>query len=70
MVDLTDSANLLKNIERWAYDKYGYSPREFRQACCEGRLSAHEYYIETGFFDDDELRKKGRAPKTSTAHTS
>jgi hypothetical protein len=57
--------NLMEKIYEWAYAKYGYTPLEFRKACCEGRLSAHEYYIEAGFFDDDELRKMGRAPKAS-----
>ena len=56
---------MIEKIYEWVYAKYGYTPSEFRQACCEGRLSAHEYYIEAGFFDDDELREMGVTPKAS-----
>lgn len=56
---------ILRKIEEWAYAKYGYTPLDFRKACCEGKPIVHEYYIENGYFDDDELRKMGRAPKTS-----
>lgn len=56
---------MIEKIYDWAYAKYGYTPSEFRKACCEGRLSAHEYYIEAGFFDDDELREMGVTPKAS-----
>ena len=70
MSDLNNMADLLRDIEAWANDKYGYTPLEFRNACCEGRISAHEYYIDKGFFDDNELREMGRAPKASSAHPS
>lgn len=57
--------HVLQKIEEWAYNKYGYTPLEFRKACREGELSAHEYWIESGYFDDNELRKMGYTPKTS-----
>ena len=56
---------IIREIEQWAFNKYGYTPSEFRKACCEGKTIVHEYYIETGYFDDDELRKMGYSPKTS-----
>lgn len=55
----------MEKIYEWACNKYNYTPSQFRKACCEGRLSAHEYYIDTGFFDGDELRKMDNASKTS-----
>ena len=55
----------MNEIYEWAYNKYGYTPLEFRKVCCEGRTLAHEYYIEAGFFDDDELREMGITPKAS-----
>lgn len=55
----------MEEIYKWAYNKYNYTPSEFRKACCEGRLSAHEYYIDKGYFDDDELREMGIPAKAS-----
>ena len=56
---------IVEQIYEWAYNKYNCTPLEFRKACCEGKLTAHEYYIDKGYFDDDELREMGTPTKAS-----